>query len=154
MSFLRPFSVLLTRLLQHPPRYYSLNTPFCCIFTTFSGSFPSAFIYKQNAKSLFYLKKKKESSWISGRDLCTFSPVMSSVLPPAGSCSLPHSLLFNSPLILCPHHSANSAQNMFQGPNLRFLLSSNNFTSHSLGLPSHPFLFKTFFPFLPVPLNF
>lgn len=85
MSFLRPFSVLLTRLLQHPPRYYSLNTPFCCIFTTFSGSFPSAFIYKQNAKSLFYLKKKKESSWISfssGRDLCIFSPVMFSVLPP------------------------------------------------------------------------
>lgn len=77
---------------------------------------------------------------------------------PAGSCSLPHSLLFNSPLILCPqfppHHPANSAQNMLQGPNLRFLLSSRNFTSHSLGLPSHPFLFKTFFPFLPVLLNF
>lgn len=44
--------------LQYPPRYYSLSILSCCIFTTFSGSFPSAFMYQQNGKSLFYLKKK------------------------------------------------------------------------------------------------
>lgn len=40
--------------LQYPPRYYSLSIPSCCIFTIFSGSFPSPFICKQNDKSLFY----------------------------------------------------------------------------------------------------
>ena len=163
MSFLRPFSVLLTRLLQQPPRYYPLNIPFCCIFTTFSGSFPLAFIYKQNAKSLFYLKEKKKNllgspSLLVGTYASSPHHWFPQCCRPSGSYSLPHSLLFNSLLILCPqfppHHPANSAQNTLQGPNLRFLLSSNNLTSHSLGLPSHPFLFKTFFPFLPVLLNF
>lgn len=132
--------------LQYPPRYYSLSIPSCCIFTIFSGSFPSPFICKQNDKSLFYPQKKRKRKRISldffllWQKVGIFPLLISSLL----TTSLPP-LPSNSLLILCPQFPSDcpapSAKNTFQGPNLRLLLSLNNLTSNSVKhLLTKPFI--------------
>lgn len=80
-SFLFSSVVLMTPLLRHPLRYYLLLCPFFCICTIFAGSFPSAFMYKQNDKSLSMLGEKETSliCFSSGVwPLQLFSPLTSS----------------------------------------------------------------------------